>query len=290
MIDRSTASYLKARKLTLFVAVVFFITGSVEMAIGIKTNLISVFSDGVDSLIDGGISVIVLLGLQVITKPSPGGGTGYARVENLMSLFAALLMLGTGVFIGYLSYVRLVTNTAVSFSVIGFAAVVISGGVSLVLALLMIHTATMTSLNSVKTNALNASKGVFSAFIVSVALLFVRGGLHFMDAIGGLIIAVIICFLSYVAIHQEAMVLIDMFDNPALIQRIQHELTLNGFKIVEMTPRKSGPYITVSIVVTAKPEITLSEIGAMKAEIESAISEVIPNVKSVVIDFRPEPG
>lgn len=280
--------YLKARKVTLLVTVIFFIVGVVEMTIGIKTNLISVFSDGVDSVIDSGISVVVMIGLQAVTKPG-SGLDGHARIENLMSLFAALLMLGTGLFIGYLSYIRLITNVAVSFSVIGFAAVVASGVVSLILALLMIHVAMITSLNSLKTNALNASKDVFSAFIVSVMLLFVRGGLHLMDAVGGLVVAGIICFFSYVVIHQEAMVLIDVFDNPALIQRIQHELTsLNGFKILEMTPRKSGPYIMVNMLVSAKPETTLLEIGAMKIEIESAISDIMPNVKSVVIDFRPE--
>lgn len=280
--------YLKAKKVTLLVTVIFFIVGAVEMAIGIKTNLISVFSDGVDSVIDSGISVVVMIGLQAVTKPG-SGLDGHARIENLMSLFAALLMLGTGLFIGYLSYIRLITNVAVSFSVIGFAAVVASGVVSLILALLMIHVAMITSLNSLKTNALNASKDVFSAFIVSVMLLFVRGGLHLMDAVGGLVVAGIICFFSYVVIHQEAMVLIDVFDNPALIQRIQHELTsLNGFKILEMTPRKSGPYIMVNMLVSAKPETTLLEIGAMKIEIESAISDIMPNVKSVVIDFRPE--
>lgn len=280
--------YLKARKVTLLVTVIFFIVGVVEMTIGIKTNLISVFSDGVDSVIDSGISVVVMIGLQAVTKPG-SGLDGHARIENLMSLFAALLMLGTGLFIGYLSYIRLITNVAVSFSVIGFAAVVASGVVSLVFALLMIHVAMITSLNSLKTNALNASKDVFSAFIVSVMLLFVRAGLHLMDAVGGLVVAGIICFFSYVVIHQEAMVLIDVFDNPALIQRIQHELTsLNGFKILEMTPRKSGPYIMVNMLVSAKPETTLLEIGAMKIEIESAISDIMPSVKSVVIDFRPE--
>ena len=280
--------YLKARKVTLLVTVIFFIIGVVEMTIGIKTNLISVFSDGVDSVIDSGISVVVMIGLQAVTKPG-SGLDGHARIENLMSLFAALLMLGTGLFIGYLSYTRLITNVAVSFSVIGFAAVVASGVVSLILALLMIHVAMITSLNSLKTNALNASKDVFSAFIVSVMLLFVRAGLHLMDAVGGLVVAGIICFFSYVVIHQEAMVLIDVFDNPALIQRIQHELTsLNGFKILEMTPRKSGLYIMVNMLVSAKPETTLLEIGAMKIEIESAISDIMPSVKSMVIDFRPE--
>ena len=280
--------YLKAKKVTLLVTVIFFIIGVVEMTIGIKTNLISVFSDGVDSVIDSGISVVVMIGLQAVTKPG-SGLDGHARIENLMSLFAALLMLGTGLFIGYLSYIRLITNVAVSFSVIGFAAVVASGVVSLILALLMIHVAMITSLNSLKTNALNASKDVFSAFIVSVMLLFVRGGLHLMDAVGGLVVAGIICFFSYVVIHQEAMVLIDVFDNPALIQRIQHELTsLNGFKILEMTPRKSGLYIMVNMLVSAKPETTLLEIGAMKIEIESAISDIMPSVKSMVIDFRPE--
>ena len=280
--------YLKAKKVTLLVTVIFFIIGVVEMTIGIKTNLISVFSDGVDSVIDSGISVVVMIGLQAVTKPG-SGLDGHARIENLMSLFAALLMLGTGLFIGYLSYTRLITNVAVSFSVIGFAAVVASGVVSLILALLMIHVAMITSLNSLKTNALNASKDVFSAFIVSVMLLFVRAGLHLMDAVGGLVVAGIICFFSYVVIHQEAMVLIDVFDNPALIQRIQHELTsLNGFKILEMTPRKSGLYIMVNMLVSAKPETTLLEIGAMKIEIESAISDIMPSVKSMVIDFRPE--
>jgi divalent metal cation (Fe/Co/Zn/Cd) transporter len=63
---------------------------------------------------------------------------------------------------------------------------------------------------------------------------------------------------------------------------------MNGIKILSMTPRKAGPYITVNIQATANPGMTLTEVGVMKLEIERIISGIIPNVKSVLIDFRPD--
>lgn len=291
MIDHpNTALYRKARKLTFWVAVVFFIVGMSEMVVGIKTNLISVFSDGVDSIIDGGIGIIVFLGLRFMTKDYDYKiSDGYARLENLMSLFAALSMLGTGVFIGYMSYERLANNVFVSFSFLGLGIICVSGVISLILAILLTRIASVSSLNSLKTGALNASKDFFSSLIVGIMLVFVWGGLYFMDAVGGLILSGIICFLSYISIREEAMVLIDIFDNPALLQRIQTDLSnMNGIKILSMTPRKAGPYITVNIQATANPGMTLTEVGVMKLEIERIISGIIPNVKSVLIDFRPD--
>jgi cation diffusion facilitator family transporter len=249
-----------------------------------------VFSDGVDSIIDGGIGIIVFLGLRFMTKDYDYKiSDGYARLENLMSLFAALSMLGTGVFIGYMSYERLANNVFVSFSFLGLGIICVSGVISLILAILLTRIASVSSLNSLKTGALNASKDFFSSLIVGIMLVFVWGGLYFMDAVGGLILSGIICFLSYISIREEAMVLIDIFDNPALLQRIQTDLSnMNGIKILSMTPRKAGPYITVNIQATANPGMTLTEVGVMKLEIERIISGIIPNVKSVLIDFRPD--
>ena len=79
--------------------------GVVEILMGHVSGSVVATADGIDSLSDAMISMIVLIGLRIAHRPADRKFPfGYHKVESFAALIAAIGMIGIGIFIFYHSF------------------------------------------------------------------------------------------------------------------------------------------------------------------------------------------
>src|SRR3989338_7017672 len=95
----------KIEKLVLISAIVLVLIGIVEIVVGNYTNSVGLVADGIDSISDSVISFMVWFGLRISRrKADKKFHFGYYRVENLVSMIIAMLMIAMSIYIFYNAY------------------------------------------------------------------------------------------------------------------------------------------------------------------------------------------
>lgn len=281
---------LTAERIMAGAFVALIVMGVVELFAGLVANSIAVISDAIDSFLDAVVVLFVLVGLRVMDRKSDRVFTyGYFRVENLFSLFAAMLMGVTGVLIGYYSYLRLMSTAEPTYTLPVVAIVVINGILSAYMAWMMRRVSKSEGLQSMRVASVNSIKDASSSFVVLVVIGLTALGVRGVDAIGGIVLAAYIISVAYAEVHEASLVLVDALDKPDLRDRIREIIEQTEKKIVveRIRPRRSGPYIFINMKVAADPAMTLAEVGRIKARLEDSIRKALPVVRSITIDFRP---
>src|SRR3989338_11330259 len=98
----------KIEKIVLVSAIVLTLIGIVEIFAGYFSNSIGLIADGVDSISDSVISFMVWFGLKISRRQADKKfHFGYYRVETLVSMIVAAIMIIMSLYIFYSAYLRL---------------------------------------------------------------------------------------------------------------------------------------------------------------------------------------
>jgi cation diffusion facilitator family transporter len=198
--------------------------GVAELAVGQISGSIVATADGIDSISDAVISLIVFVGLTLAGRPaSKKFPFGYYKIESFAALLAAIGMVAIGAFILYHSYESLMNPHVIEQPYITMAVLAGAGAISLHRAFQMRKIARRYDLLSLKTDAKNSIKdgsaSVIGFFSVLIATQF---GFLQMDAIGGMIIAGYIFSVAYLSLRQSSLILVDAWQNPGISDMVKH--------------------------------------------------------------------
>lgn len=198
--------------------------GVAELAIGQISGSIVAFADGIDSISDAIISLIVFVGLTLASRPaSKRFPFGYYKVESFAALLAAIGMVAIGAFIFYYSYESLLNPHEIQQPVITMIVLASAGAISLHRAFQMHKIARRYALLSLKTDAKNSIKDGSASVIGFISVLIAtQFGFLQMDAIGGMIIACYIFSVAYMSLRQSSLILVDAWQNPGISDMVKH--------------------------------------------------------------------
>jgi cation diffusion facilitator family transporter len=198
--------------------------GIVELAMGQISGSIVATADGIDSLSDAMISLIVFVGLYLANRPANKKfHFGYYKVESFAALIAAIGMVAIGAFILFHSYESLVEPHRIEQPVLTMVVLAAAGAISLHRALQMRKIARKYDLLSLKTDAKNSIKDGSASIIGFVSVLVAsQFGFLQMDAIGGMIIAGYIFSVAYFSLRQSSLILVDAWQNPNTSDNVKH--------------------------------------------------------------------
>ena len=190
--------------------------GIVELIMGHISGSVVATADGVDSMSDAMISLIVLIGLRVARRPADRKfHFGYHKVESFAALIAAMGMIAIGAFIVYHSYEGLINPKEIQQPIPTMIVLGIAAAISLHRAFQMRGIANKYNLLSLKTDAKNSIKdGSASVLGFLSVLIATQFGFLQADAIGGLVIAGFIFSVAYVSVKQSSLILVDAWQNP----------------------------------------------------------------------------
>ncbi|HEX2471841.1 MAG TPA: cation diffusion facilitator family transporter, partial [Nitrososphaera sp.] len=165
--------------------------GVAEIIMGQISGSVVATADGIDSLSDAMISLIVLIGLRIAHRPADRKFPfGYLKVESFAALIAAIGMIAIGIFIFYHSFEALLDPREIKQPILTMIVLAAASGISLHRAFQMNSIANKYNLLSLKTDAKNSIKDG-SASVIGFLSVLIASQLGFlqMDAIGGMIIA-----------------------------------------------------------------------------------------------------
>lgn len=265
--------------------------GFVEIAVGFVTGSLGLTADGVDSVSDSFISMIVWVGLHYSRRrPDDRFHWGYQKVESLAALLVSIGMVAIASYILYHSYLTFLAPKEISYPIVALVTLLAAGTISTYRALQMRSVSKQYGLLSLRIDANNSIKDGTASFIVFANVLGAALGIRQLDAVGGMIIALYIFSVAYVAIKESSLVLLDVCGSPEMTTVLASALkTVEGVRGVKnIRLRPSGPYLIGIISVAVDGSLTVSKTEELRGKLLDIVRTIIEPVGDVTIVFRAE--
>ena len=265
--------------------------GVVELCVGFWTGSFGLKADGVDSLSDSVITLIVGLGLHYSRRrPDSRFHFGYHKVESLSALIISFGMVGVAGYILYHAYRTFLSPTRIIFPTLALVTLGACGLISTYRAFQMRAVAKEYGLLSLSTDANNSIKDATGTLVVFLSVLGASLGVYKLDAVGGMVVSMYILGVAYVAMRESSLILLDACESPEMVAALAGALkTVDGVKDVgSIRLRPSGPYMTGIISVFVDGDRTVSEAEQIRRKILEIVSAIIEPVGEISVLFKPK--
>jgi cation diffusion facilitator family transporter len=263
--------------------------GIAELIIGQISGSIVATADGIDSLSDALISLVVFLGLRLANRPANSKFPfGYYKVESFAAMLAAIGMVAIGMFILYQSYLSLLHPHEIQQPVLTMVVLAAAGAISLHRAFQMRKIAHKYDLLSLKTDAKNSIKDGSASIIGFVSVLIAtQFGFLQMDAIGGIIIAGYIFSVAYVSLKQSSLVLVDAWHNPAqgdtVKKIVEDKFASKAVRVKSVFLRPAGMMAHAEVHIEADGNKKLTDVELLSVQIQTLIRSRFQFVERISI-------
>ena len=260
--------------------------GIVEITFSLISGSISLLADGIDSISDAVVSFFVWAGLRISRrKPTRRFQFGYYKVESFTALITAIVLVAVSGYIFLRSYRALQNPVPLKLPLLALVVLLAAGLGSLYRALQMRRVANKYNISSLKLDARNSIKDVSSSFVAFGSVLVASFGIHFADAIGGMLVAVYILSVAYVALRESSLVLLDEFHEPELSREIERVIRshtdVRGIRDLRL--RRAGPFIIGALEVEVEGNMTLNEAHEVATELETSVKSRIRGLRRLVV-------
>jgi len=271
--------------------------GLFELIVALYSNSVGLLADGLDSLADAVISLIIWWGLRLSRrKPDRYFHFGYHKLESLGALLASMGMVILASFIIYRAWGYLVHPHEIRYPLLALGALLLAGLMSLQRALKMNRVAKAYGLISLRTGAYNSIKDASGSFVVFGGVLASALGLAWMDAVAAMVLAAYIYSVSYVAIKESSLILIDAFNAPEVLAQVRELVqAVEGVRgVAEIRLRHLGPYITGRIAVAVDPTMSVAAAQGIVRGVEHVLRQRLGRLRDLAIYAvplaQPDPG
>jgi cation diffusion facilitator family transporter len=285
------AGYREGERLARLSSITLAAIGVFELIVGAFTGSIGLTADGIDSMSDAAVSLLVWFGLRISRKPpTTNFRFGYYKVESLVSLFASIGLIAIAGGILYRSYLGFLDPKPLELPVLALAVLLVAGMVSLYRALQMRRVAKKYGLSSLRLDANNGIKDSFASFLVFFTVLASSLGFHQMDAIGGVAVAIFIITVAYVVLKESALMLLDSYHDPSTVEMVRESIGVHDRVIVkDVLIRPVGPLLFCEIHLDADRDMTVGELDEITRAIEGSVQKKLSAIQRVVVTTRARP-
>jgi len=282
------------RRIALLSMIVGGALAAAKIIVGAHAGSTSVLSDGFEASGDVLSSAIVYAGLGLARKPPDSEHPyGHGRYETIAGLGvgALLLLAGAGIFWHSLRSLHEPSSLPAYALYPLFAAIIIK----IVLAATKFRVA-----NRIASTALNADgwhdvTDLLSTCVALIAVGFVLADpIRFAaaDHIGGLLIGLLIFFLSIQVVRRTVGQLLDTMPDSGKMAEIRHAAMAvpGALGIEKCFARRTGLRYHVDLHLEVDPEMTVRESHEIAARVRIAIKESLPWVADVLVHVEPSPA
>ncbi len=277
--------------LLLLFNIILFIS---KLLFGVVTRSVALQADAFDNMTDIVMSLSALIALLFTRKkPNDKFPYGYYKLENIVSLFFSLFIF----FTVYNIIIQSITNISTFFtgqpsvihsSPLIFLFLIISLSISLFLALYLKKIRKKTGSPIIESEA---REKLFDCLISSSVLISFIGtlwGLHILDSIIGLIIAVFIFKGGYdiflISIKTLLDAVIEFDKKNELIKTIEEYPRIRSLESLQV--RSYGKYIFIEAEIILNKDMTLSQIRALKDKLSVRIKTEFPEIFKLILLAR----
>jgi len=260
---------------------------SLKSVLAAISGSLALAADAIHSGVDVLASLVVLAGLRIARRKSRVFPYGLYKVENIVSVFLALLIFLAGYEIAreaYLGRTIRVTHAPATLSGVGIAILV-----PYLFSRYERRLGEQTGSPSLQADSRHFRTDVLSSGVVFAAILGDALGLPYVDRVGAGIIVIFIVRAGWELLVDGMRVLLDASLEPQTLEEVRGVIAAdsNVAEIRSLVGRNSGRYrfIEAELVLRARD---LAKAHQVSERIEAAIRRSVPRVDRVLIHYEPQ--
>ena len=262
------------------------IVAVIKIFYGYHTNILSITSDGYDSLFDGVANIIGIFAITIAARPpNKNQPYGYSKVETFSAIIISLLLFFTGYMV--------LTEAIGRFYGIGMPNVSLES--FLVLALTLAINAPVALYEYRKGKELNSPvlisdsrhtmTDVFVTIFVMIGLVVIQMGYPMIDPILSIVIAAIILNTGISILLDNIKVLLDsnVLDNDEIEKCVLGISGVEGVRNIRSRGTQSNVFIDMHLVLDGG--ISVLEAEKIKNECGDRLTDRFPEIKDMIFEI-----
>ncbi len=183
----------KAPKIFLVVLLLNFLLFTVKLYVGLSSNSISIYSDGINNLFDGLSAAAGIISVYILSKSRDLSFSSRSeKTEQLLSFVLSAVILITGFLFCFNSLERLMYPAPVWFTVSYFYIIAVTAAVKLLMFVFLRNSSRKNASPVVKVMSLDSLTDFFITFITLVTMVVSQKGGISLDAYAGILVSILI--------------------------------------------------------------------------------------------------
>ena len=284
--------YNIARRVSIVNALTNTLLAIVKIIAGFLGNSHALIADGIHSFSDLISDALVLIAAKMGGRhPDTRHPYGHQRIETMASIIIALLLIAVGAGIIYdtaMHFLQQATNTVKGTPVIIVA--IISILTNEWLYHYTFKAGKLINSNLLLTNAWHNRSDALVSVIVLFSVIGTLLGVHYLDAIGAIIIAILILKIGFKMIWQSISELIDAGVDDETLKNIRRTiLSIPGIvSIHQLRTRMHGGTIFVDVHIIVEPMISVSEGHYISDQVLRTLPKANDSISDITVHIDPE--
>lgn len=265
-----------------------------KLIAGILACSYGMISDAVHSASDIFSTVIVMFGIKAANKKADGKHPyGHERFECVAAVILAVVLLGTGLVIGYGAVINMINGAYPVFNRMGMLAItaaLLSIGVKETMYWYTRHVALKINSSALRADAWHHRSDALSSVGSLVGLVGAKFGMPVLDSVAGIIICLFIV-IAAVSIFCEA---IRKMTDEACGEQVNQMIVelISDFpdvtKIDSLKTRKFGDRIYVDLEICIRSTLSFAQAHTVAEAIHHGIEKNIAGTKHCSVHFSPD--
>ncbi|MCD7782112.1 MAG: cation diffusion facilitator family transporter [Methanosphaera sp.] len=283
--------YREVRNILAIILVLNVLVAAIKILYGYHANILSITSDGFDSLFDGVSNIVGIIAIYMASKPSDSEHRyGHAKIETFSAIIIAVLLFTVAIevitaAIGRFNGTEIPQVTLNSFIIL-IATLLINMGVS------WYERKKGEELHSdiLISDSQHTKSDIFATSIILVGLVFIHIGYPIVDPILSIFVALIIIKTGLEILFDNLNILLDrqLLTDDEIKSVLCDIQVIDDIHNIRTRGTPSQIYLDMHIVVNG--DMSLEKSHDIAHNCESKIKEQYPNVIDVLIHVEPHKG
>lgn len=282
--------YNTLKRVSIVTLIINLALASAELIIGAAFDSVSVISDGVNNAADVFTTIALLIGIHFSGDAADDQHPyGHQKIESVMSLFLAVALGVTAVFIGIEGVKKLLSGGSAEPSIL---AVIITAASLVSKEGMFRYTKSYAKkLDSLvlMTEAWHHRSDAVSALAVLIGVVGNMAGLWYLEPVAAIIVALIILKAAFDILRDAFSQVVDKrADDETQREIMRIVLSIDGVEAVdEMRTRISGNIIFVDLDIAVKAELPVHEAHDIAENVHDAIENAPLKVGHCMVHINP---
>lgn len=267
-----------------------FVLAAVKIFAGVTGHSRALVADGIHSAADLVSSIAVIVGLRIAQRPpDEGHNYGHAKAEAVSQKIVAVLLMFAGFQVGTNAFHAWFHPSRVKPSLLPLIIAGVATIIKVGMYISQRKVAKRTGSHAVMASALDSRMDIISSGIATAAIVAAVVGVPHADAVGALVVAILIIRLSYEIFSEAANDLMDRAAAPAVVTEIQSRVrkTAGVMGVSSLRTRVSGTQVLVDIEIEVSRALSLVEAHRIAHQVKDAVMQ-IPRIQDITVHVNPE--
>lgn len=263
----------------------------VKLSAGIFGHSKAMLADSLNSALDVLATGIVLIGLRISAKPADDRHPyGHGNADTIASFLVALILLLTGLYIGYSAIHILIHGHIAKPGRVALYAAIFSIVVKEALFHYTMKVGRQLNSQAIIANAWDHRTDVYSSSAALIGIFVARSGIPVFDPIAGFAITAMIFWIAFRLIHSSVDIIMDESPDDNTLQEISRITAgvAGVTNVRDVRVHQRGPNRTADIKIEVDGENTVNEGHAIAAEVKVALIESDLRIIDAMVHVNPE--